>query len=90
MDVKGHDLPVSRGCHAVSEAFGITKVRLHQWQHAIAHLLPAIMATLKLEPAGPQAKSRGGHRPAYYSNPEMLTAILAIRMRDFRAALRGQ
>ncbi|MBT1512567.1 hypothetical protein KIP88_18855 [Bradyrhizobium sp. SRL28] len=74
----------------VSEAFGIAKVRLHQWQHAIAAELPQIMATLKLEPASPHARTRGGHRPSYHNNPEMLAAIVAIRMRDFRAALRSR
>ncbi|HYJ84886.1 MAG TPA: hypothetical protein VEW46_02360 [Pyrinomonadaceae bacterium] len=47
------------------------------------------MATLKLEPAGAAAKSRGGGRATYYNNPEMVDAVAAIRMLGFRDALRA-
>ena len=74
----------------VSGTFGVTKVRLHTWEQAIAHELPAIMKALKLKPASALASTHSGHRPSYYHNPEMLAAIVALRMRGFRDALRGR
>ena len=59
----------------VSEAFGIKKARLHQWEHAITHELPAIMAALRLERAGPLAWCRSGSRPTYHNNPDMMASI---------------
>jgi hypothetical protein len=73
----------------VSEIFGITKVRLHQWEHAIAAELPAIMAALRLELADALAQTRSGHRPSYYRDPKMLAAIVGLRLQGFRDALRG-
>ena len=49
----------------VAELFGITRVRLFQWEHAIEAVLPAIMAALRLEPAGPLARCRSGSRPTF-------------------------
>ena len=63
--------------------FGTTRVRLHQWSHALAHLLPGIMAALKLEPAG----RRG--RMFYGSNSAQAAEIASLRIGNFREALRA-
>ena len=73
----------------VAQQFSITRARLQAWARALEDDLPAIMATLKLEPAGAAAKSRGGGRATYYNNPEMVDAVAAIRMLGFRDALRA-
>jgi hypothetical protein len=79
-----------RSLTEVSETFGITRVKLHTWQHAIeaSGALSKIMAVLKLEPANPLAKARSGERSRYHNDPAMVAAIAAIRMHGFRDALR--
>jgi hypothetical protein len=75
----------------VAALFSITRVRLHQWHHALDAdgSLTKVMAALRLEPAGPLARCRSGSRPTYHNNPEMIAAVAAIRMQSFRQALRG-
>jgi hypothetical protein len=73
----------------VAEVFALTKVRLHQWHHAIAAELPQIMATLRLERASASARCRSGSRPTYRDNPAMVAAVGELRLRKFRQALRG-
>jgi hypothetical protein len=73
----------------VAEVFGITRVRLFQWEHAIEAVLPAIMAALRLESAGPLARCRSGSRPSYRRDQAMVDAVAAIRFQSFREALRG-
>ena len=59
----------------VAELFGITRVRLHQWHHAIEADLPAIMAAVRLEPAGRSARCSSGSRPTYHNDPAMMAAV---------------
>ena len=73
----------------VAQQFSIPCARLRAWAAALEDDLPAIKATLKLEPAGAAAKSRGRGRATYYNNPEMVDAVAAIRMLGFRDALRA-
>jgi hypothetical protein len=77
-----------RSLAEVSETFEVKRSTLHLWQVAIATKLPAIMAALKLEPASPLARSRGGSR--HHHSTEMQATIAAIRMQGFRDALRGR
>ena len=80
-----------RSLTQVSETFGLTRIRLHTWHTALEAdgRLRKIMAALKLEPAGPLARCRSGSRPTYWRNQAMVDAVAAIRLQNFREALRG-
>ena len=80
-----------QGLTEVAELFQVTRTRLHQWtvQFEADGTLPAIMAALKLEPAGAAARSRGGSRPTYWRNESMMAAVAQIRLEGFREALRA-
>ena len=75
----------------VAELFGITRVRLHQWTHAIeADGSPArAMAALRLEVASRSVRSLSGNRPFYHRDPAMVAKISALRVGEFREALRA-
>ena len=78
-----------RSLTETAEIFDLTRVRLHQWQHALEAdgSLQKVMATLKLESAGALARARTGERPRHHNNPEMLAAITTLRLQGFRDAL---
>ena len=74
----------------VAELFGVTRVRCISGNMRSRLELPAIMAALKLEPAGTaRQRCRSGSRH-HHRDPAMIAAIAAIRMRGFKDALRGR
>jgi hypothetical protein len=75
----------------VAEVFGITRVRLHQWTHALEAdgSLARVMAALRLEPASRSVRSLSGNRPFYHRDPAMMAEISALRIGSFREALRA-
>jgi hypothetical protein len=78
------------GIREVAKSYGISRSRLHEWNRALetGGILANVLDTLRLEPAGPLARRGGG--PAWYANNEGLAAaIAAIRLDEFRQALRS-
>lgn len=71
----------------VAELFGLSLTRLHEWHRAIGAdgSLAKVMAALKLESAG---RSRGGR--VFYGSGAMAAEITALRIGEFREALRGR
>ena len=47
-----------------------------------------LMAALKLQPASATVR-RGGGRPSYHRDPAIVAAVTAIRLENFREALRA-
>ena len=70
----------------VGELFGLSRTRLHEWHQALEAdgSLAKVQAALKLEPSG-----RRGGRVFYGSSAAMAAEIAAIRIGNFREALRG-
>jgi transposase len=69
-----------------AELFGLSRTRLHEWHRAIEAdgSLAKVMEALKLESAG----RRG--RTFYGADAAMAAEISALRVGEFRAALRGR
>ena len=50
-----------RSLRETSEIFGVSRVRLNEWERALTDALPVILCRLHLSPANPRQWSRGGH-----------------------------
>lgn len=68
----------------VAELFGLSRSKLHEWHRATLAdgSLAKVMAALKLESAGRRGKM-------FYGSGAMADQISAIRVGEFRQALRG-
>jgi hypothetical protein len=79
------------GLREVAQSYGVSRSRLHEWSKAleIDGSLANVLETLQLNPAGPLARRGGG--PAWYAHNKALAAeIAAIKLNEFRQALRSE
>jgi hypothetical protein len=81
------------GLRHVGEVFGVSRSKLDEWHRALEHddSLARVMKVLKLPSASPLARSMGGRRSNVYCGGDKTRQekVLAVRFRNFRAALRG-
>ena len=66
--------------------FGVAKTKLHEWGTAVEPVLPGILQTLRLEPAGPRMRRAGG--ADWRKRSGIYEGVSALRLQDFGQALR--
>lgn len=66
--------------------FGVAKTKLHEWGNAVEGVLPGILQTLRLEPAGPRMRRAGG--ADWRKRSGIYEGVSALRLEDFGRALR--
>ena len=69
-----------------SESFGVSRVRLNEWEHALDCVLARIMHKLRLAPAPASMLRRGGQD--WRKRSGVYERVTTLRLQDFGTALR--